>query len=335
MGHAEEENRPDRPAISVIVCTRNRSSILADACRAILAVEAPEPPWELLIVDNGSTDDSLEIARRLVAENPRVRLVEEPELGLSAARNTGIAQAHGELLVFVDDDAFPDPGWLREIVNAFADPTVDCAGGPIDPLIEGELPEWFNDRYLPYLSAWDLGDQTVPLAYNEYPRGTNVAYRRSAIERVGDFRLDLGRRGSSLRSCEETELCLRIERTGGKILYLPGARVGHRVAAGRLSRDWLVDRFGAQGTSEAIIDWAHAGLPGLRRGYRKFRTNAEKAEQIPPGSAAEQADGELFRRCQRHAFRCYLRSALLCPLRVRRWRPGSGSGPVEDWLPFC
>ncbi len=233
----------------------------------MLEMEAPNLDWELLIVDNNSTDDTLQLARGLEKANPeRVRVMVEKEVGLSATRNAGIRAARGRILAFLDDDAFPAKDWVSGIAEALAHPRVLCAGGPVEPLFQGELPDWMDDRFLPYLTVWDKGPEILPLTYNEYPRGANIAYRAEAFERFGPFSPHLGRKGRSLTSCEEIEHCLRIERGGGQIVYTPAARIRHWVDASRITPEWMVNRFAAQGRSEAIIHYQHAGHPGLRKG---------------------------------------------------------------------
>lgn len=306
----------DLPFFTVVVCTHNRSRLLAEACVAALAVDYPADRWELVIVDNRSTDDTLEVAREVEAASPgRVRVVEEEEIGLSAARNRGIAEARGELIAFLDDDALPVAGWLRALAETLSEPGVEAAGGPVDPDFEGELPDWFRGRFLPYLTVWDLGPEPRSLSYNEYPRGANVAFRRTAFERFGRFSTRLGRRGSSLRSCEETELCLRIERGGGTVRYAPAARVRHRVAAGRITERWMVQRYGSQGRSEAIVDWRHGGLRRLGRGLR------DAGRRFAAATLTRHRGGTLLALCQRAAFTGYLGGALLAPWTVSRWRP--------------
>ena len=318
----------ENPQISVLVCTRNRSTLLREACEAILAVEDPGKPWELLIVDNLSTDDSMEVALSVAASDPRVRVEVEPILGLSAARNAAIRHARGEFLIFIDDDAFPEPSWLRELTQALEAPGVMSVGGPVTPQFAGELPPWFGERYLPYVTVWDLGPEPVELAYNEYPRGANMGFRKEVFERFGDFSHHLGRRGNSLRSCEETELCLRIERSHGKVLYVPGARVDHRVDASRINEQWLMDRFGAQGRSEAIVDWHHGSWAGLRWGYSRFRRNAANAAEATRDGGE---DAHRFAECQKKACQAYFWSALACPFTVPRYRPGPQAGTVKPW----
>ncbi len=315
------------PAASVIVCTRNRSTLLDGACRAVLEQRLPGRPWELVLIDNQSTDDTWEVAQRLAAEFPtKVRTYQEQELGLSAARNAGLRLARGDVLVFLDDDAFPEPGWLQAIVETLGEPGVDCVGGPVDPVFRGELPDWFLGRYLPYLSAWDLGDRRRGLVYDEYPRGANLAFRRQALDRAGEFCTALGRKGDNLVSCEEIELCLRIERLGGTIVYEPAARVRHHVNVERLSESWMMRRFEAQGRSEAIINWRHGGLSALLRGTRTMRNRVRAA-----ASQAATSD-DLIVRCSRSSFMGYLRSCLTVALVVAKWRWPAGLQPAP-WSP--
>jgi glycosyltransferase involved in cell wall biosynthesis len=317
----------DRPPYAtVVVCTRNRSARLVEACESMLAMDYPADRWHLLVVDNRSTDDTPEVARRLAEAHPgRVRLIEEPEIGLSAARNAGIRAAEGEVIAFIDDDAFPVPGWLATVAEALTRPGVMAVGGPVEPLFQGELPPWFLDRYLPYLTVWDRGDREQELTYNEYPRGANMAFHRDALDRFGTFSTRLGRKGRSLLSCEELELCLRIERGGGRVLYLPAAHARHRVEVDRLVPGWIVRRFGAQGRSEAIIDWRHGGWAGLGRGLRLYLANARAGWR----QRRDPAGGELLARCQLRALTGYLGGTVEAVASVDRWRPEG----VARWPP--
>src|SRR5690606_37583284 len=117
----------------------------------------------------------------------------------------------------------------------------------------------------------------------------------------------LGRSGHSLRSCEEIELCLRLERAGERIRYAPDARVLHRVDAGRLTPAWMRARFAAQGFSEAVLEWKHGGVRALRAGERQLRAAAAGAGPLAPYQAAAAA--------------AYRRGALYAVLAVPRWTP--------------
>jgi glycosyltransferase involved in cell wall biosynthesis len=312
---------------SVVICTRNRSAALREACLGALACTSPDGGWELVVVDNASTDDTLTVARAVEQERADlVRVVQEAEVGLSAARNAGIRSARGELILFLDDDALPAPGWVRALAAGLGEPRVLCAGGPVEPVFRGELPVWFSGRYLPYLTVWDLGPKPVRLAYNEYPRGANIGFRREAFDRFGPFSPHLGRRGASLLSCEETELCLRLERGGGEILYVPEARVRHLTNVTRLTPRWLERRFAAQGRSEAILTWRHAGVQGLFAGVRASRRRVAAARRERAWGAG------LYVRCHRRSARGYLAGMVTAPLEVPRYRPPSGE-TAAPWRP--
>ena len=315
--------------VAVVVCTRNRSTALAKACESVLAVDFDPDRWEMVIVDNSSIDDTADVARSVAEAHPgRVRVIVEKEIGLSAARNAGIAATAAPIVAFIDDDAFPEPGWLTGVMQGFQRPEVMCVGGPVAPIIEGDLPSWFSGRFLPYLSVWDLGDAEVDLTYNEYPRGANIAYRRSGLELVGGFSVHLGRKGTSLLSCEEIELCLRLERAGFVVLYQPEARVRHVTPVGRMTTRWLYARFAAQGRSEAIVNWMHGGLNGVRIGFGAARRHAADAAR----SRAQV--GDVFTECQRHTLRGYSRG-FFDILRVPRYRPPGDDMELGPWMPFA
>ncbi len=307
------------PRASVVLCTRNRSRALADALEAVLALSPPFA-WELLVVDNASTDDTFEVAREIERANPeRMRVVVEPVVGLSAARNCGVRMARGEWIAFLDDDALPVPGWLEAYDEALSEPEVLSAGGPVEPIFVGRLPAWCDERFLPYITVWDRGPEPVDLVYNELPRGANVAYRRAAFDLVGAFDPRLGRSGRSLRSCEEIELGLRIERSGFRTRYAPGARVRHRVEAERLTPSWMIRRFAAQGFSEAIIDWKHYGFEALRSECARRRRGVASVRAQGPTDS-------LRLRCEQAATSAYLRGVVYAVAMVERWNPADSPG---------
>ena len=294
----------------------------------MLAVDFNPNRWEMLIVDNSSTDDTADVARSVAESHPRrVRVIVEKEIGLSAARNAGIAATTAPFIAFIDDDAFPEPGWLTGIMEGFRRPEVMCVGGPVAPIIDGDLPSWFSGRFLPYLSVWDLGDAEIDLTYNEYPRGANIAYRRSGLDLVGGFSVHLGRKGTNLLSCEEIELCLRLERAGFVVLYQPGARVRHLTPVGRMTTDWLYARFFAQGRSEAIVNWMHGGLEGVRVGLLAARRCAAE------GVRSRLQVGRVFANCHRYTVRGYYRG-LIDILRVPRYQPPMEDADLKPWMPF-
>lgn len=315
MRRADPSPTAAPPRVTIAICTANRVALLAETLAALLPLVDPAIA-ELVVVDNGSSDGT----PGLLAELGRIhsgslRVIREERSGLSAARNRAVREACGDLLLFLDDDALPAPGWIDAYVAAFHDPRVGAAGGPVEPIFDGALPDWLDSRFLPYLSVWDRGPETELLRYNELPRGANMAFRRSTFAVYGEFLEQLGRKGASLRSCEEIEFCLRLERGGDEIRYVPSARVRHHVSTQRLSLDWMCRRFAAQGFSEAILDWRHAGLRGLQTGWRRVA----KVDSSPVHPAAPETAALAL--CQRHAARGYRRGAFYALFCVAPYQP--------------
>lgn len=334
-------NAPSLPNVEVVVCTHNRARLLEPACESILAQDYPAERWRLVIVDNASTDTTFAVAESLARNSGgRVHAVQEPRTGHSMARNAGIRATTAEIIAFTDDDALPDPAWLRTLITAMTEQKASAAGGPVDPIVSGQLPSWFlPEFYFPYLAVWRPSAEVLKLAFNEYPRGVNMAFRREVFERLGSFSTSLGLQGNRQRYCEETEMFLRIERNGGTILYSPDSIMRHRVEAGRLTTDWISRRFAAQGRSEAILNWMHGGFRGLRVGSRVHRASLhavpwQSLREIGGGrSDAElKQAAEILTHCRRLALAGYLRQAPIAAATVPRYRR-SASDRFESWVP--
>jgi glycosyltransferase involved in cell wall biosynthesis len=319
-------------AAEVVVCTRNRARLLAQACEAILAQDFPQDLWRLVIVDNASTDETHAVAKELERRFAgRIKAVQEPQIGHCAARNRGIQSTSAPIVAFTDDDAMPDRTWLRTLVKALTSSDALAAGGPVDPVFPVEMPKWFVSDFFPYLAVWrcnGAGD----LTYNEYPRGVNLAFRRKVFDRFGLFNTSLGLRAGRSLYCDEVELCLRIERAGGRIVYSPHSIVRHCIEPERLTVDWITGRFAAQGRSEAIVNWIHGGWRGLLLGLNVHLRNIpavpwEGLAPRHPGLTAlelKQA-AAVMTRCQRLALGGYLRQAGAAILRTPRYRALDGS----------
>lgn len=240
------------PDLSVVICTLNRRRLLMDAVTSVLGDIADGV--ELIVVDNGSTDGSIQAVEELERHDPRVVLVREPRLGLSHARNAGIAAASGRVVAFLDDDAVVAPGWGAAILDAFSARAGVAAVGGKSTLAwpEERRPAWLPARYEPYYSGVDYGSERTRLESPRIPYGVNMALDRAWLKRLGGFDTGLGRKGRSLISCEEQDLFLRLRAAGGEIWYEPDAAVYHRVDAARTRRSWLVRRCFAQGRTHGL-----------------------------------------------------------------------------------
>lgn len=247
--------------VSVIVPTKDRGPAISETLDSLLRLEFPAGEYEIVVVDNCSAVEY----RRLLEEyqksfGGRIRCVREEELGLSHARNCGIRNSTGDVIAFTDDDAVVPPYWLAHLVKPFHDdPGVFAVGGKVVARFTTPPPDWLDGRLAKYISSFDKGDHQMLLEYNEYPRGVNMAFRREAFEECGMFLRCLGRKGASLLSYEEIEICYRISRAGHKVAYAPYAEVYHLIRGDRLSRDWFAKRFYWQGRSEGLFELIHFG----------------------------------------------------------------------------
>ncbi len=269
--------------VSVIICTRNR---VAQLERAVVAVLDQLPAsGELLVVDSASTEAAAIDAARRLASDPRVRLVELEVAGLSAARNAGAAAASGALLVYLDDDAVPSPGWLEALVAAFDDPAVAIAGGPILPAWEGPAPdeERLPSAYRGYLGILDRGGDDHDLAPDDGPWGGNYAIRATVLTAVGGFDESLGVSPDAAIGGEEVAVSEHVAANGlGRAAYIAAAAVQHDTPVERLERGYLLGRAFKSGAEQV----ARASRRGAVDGERWLSAAAAVvADIVPPGAS--------------------------------------------------
>lgn len=228
---------------TVIVCTYNRCSSLIDTLNALASQRVQKGmTWEIIVVDNNSHDSTRETVRNFAADNPllQVRYAFEGNQGLSHARNRGVALANGTFLLFTDDDVLPRQDWLQTVVNAMDEFGCEGCGGYIEPIWETQPPSWLTERFYGYLALKiDLrGPRAIHLS-EEPPFGANMAFTRKAFHRVGLFDVSLGRKGSELAGGEEVDVFRRLLEAGGSVMYIPQARVAHKVEASRLTKRYF------------------------------------------------------------------------------------------------
>jgi glycosyltransferase involved in cell wall biosynthesis len=240
---------------SIVICTHDRGDVVASAVEPALA-QAQAAGGEVIVVDNASTDDTPAIlaalARRLGGP---LRIVSEPQLGLSAARNRGLAEARGAVVAYLDDDAVPHAGWLDALLRPYADPAVACVGGRIVLRFPGPPPRWLSPDLYSQLSAFDLGDEPRQVRYGKanYPYGANISFRVERARALGGFSTTVGPRGRHQLVHDETDLCYRLEHAGGVIRYAPDAVVDHCVLTERLTPQWMLERAWTGGLSAAVF----------------------------------------------------------------------------------
>ncbi len=299
--------------LTAIICSYNRRASLAGLLASLRRQVCPEG-LEILLVDNNSADGTREAAARWQTALPNLRVVFEPQQGLSHARNRGLREAHSPLIAYLDDDALAGPSWARGIVAGFKDrPEVACVGGPVELLWQAGRPTWLPDRYSSLYTELELGPAARFLDEREYLVGANLAFRRNWLLEQGGFAAFLGRRGDCLLSGEEAAVLRRVFETGQRIFYSPRARVQHRVSKQRARRTWLLRRLFWDGATQPLLDsgldrspehYLSQGLVDLRR---LARFGLELVRTLP-GPAARRF--EALGRVQQRLGRLYSHLAL-------------------------
>jgi glycosyltransferase involved in cell wall biosynthesis len=228
--------------ITVIVCTYNRCQSLAKALESIAASRLPPSvEWEVLVVDNNSTDRTREVVAEFCDRYAgRFCYLFEPRQGKSYALNTGIQRNRSDILAFADDDAIVTADWLWNLTSSLRDGSCSGAGGRIVPTWTKPLPRWLSitDPHIagPFVS-FDHGAEAGPLTHAPY--GANMAFRREMFEKYGSFRTDLGPQpGNEIRG-EDVELAQRLLDGGERLRYEPSAVVYHPVPENRLTKQFM------------------------------------------------------------------------------------------------
>jgi glycosyltransferase involved in cell wall biosynthesis len=309
-------SEPAVPRVSVILPTRNRSALLPRTLESLRGQTLAANEFEVIVVDNGSTDDTRAIVERLSGGQANLRYVFEANPGLHNARHAGIEAARSELLLFGDDDIRAFPTWVEAVLRCFEDPKVGLVGGRCLPDMETTPPAWFDSlwtaveggRVLGDYSLVDLGDRphdTAPhLVY-----GCNYAVRKTLVLQLGGFHPDsLPEDLWRLRGDGETGLSMKIAAAGYRVRYEPAASVHHLVSPDRLTAKYLYRRAFAQGISDSYSA-ARYGRPvlrhflagGLRAMRAALRPGVAQAREVLRAQTQGYLDGLRFHRGQLRA----------------------------------
>ena len=229
--------------ITLIICTYNREKYIGPLLDSIAKNDYPTTDYEIVLVDNNCTDNTKGVCEQFTAAHPEItfRYVVETEQGLSAARNKGIKEANGEIVIYVDDDALVDVDYIRIYAEHFAaNPETMAAGGPIEPLYETDKPKWMSPYTKALLTAWmNYGDKVREYPNGRYPGGGNAAYRKMVFDRVGLFNTELGRKGNLLLASEEKDIFDKMHALGMQVLYLPTPVLHHIIPQTKLEEDYF------------------------------------------------------------------------------------------------
>ena len=242
--------------LSLIVCTYNRDKYLYGALQSIAENGFPTEAYEIILVNNMSTDNTEAECQRFQKDYPKVdfRYFIETHQGLSFARNRGIEESRGDTLVFLDDDSYIQKSYLENLQKQLeTHPDADAFGGKIDPIFEsGETPKWLSKWNYSWVSAIDLGEKVCQFKGKAFPIGANMGIRKAMLDKIGVFNTQLGRSKKNLMGGEEKDLFERIMQQSGNIYYFPNVLVHHVIPPSRTTKDYVKRLGEGVGRSERI-----------------------------------------------------------------------------------
>jgi len=235
-------------SLSLIVPTYNRAAQLYKSIPTFLSQDLSPNQYEIIVVDNNSTDDTPEVVRKLFVDaRCQCTYVHEPNQGLHHARNRGIKEAVGDIAVFGDDDILATSGWLSALAREFSEnPNTGVAGRRIRPEWDEEPPEWVFDYgssgFHGVFAFLDLGDDRLILKDGSV-FGCNFAVRKDLVVKTGGSYPDtFPRRLRHLSGTGEYAIADNVRREGFEVVYLPGADVFHLAERSRATLEYFIDR---------------------------------------------------------------------------------------------
>ena len=268
---------------SIVIPTFNRATDLR-ATLASLATLSVRSKWEVIVVDNNSTDDTRSAVEEAAPTFP-VELVYQFEAtqGRSAALNAGIRRSRGDIIVTTDDDVRVPVDWLECAGDALDTLQCDYVGGRVLPIWGAPRPAWIPDRggrQWAVIALLDYG--TSPIQFftlaNRAPLGVNMAFRRTVFDRVGPWNNDVGRKKGTLLGQEVREWMRRAQAAGVRGSYAPSLALHHVIPADRLNkryfRRWYLERRQPRAALPRRVD-RHVHSPRARTSIsRRCRTSS-------------------------------------------------------------
>lgn len=266
---------PERPRISAVICTHNKADLLRLALESLVCQSLKADQYEIIVVDNCSTDHTEEVvaASQAVTPSCTIRLIRESQLGLGYARNAGWQHGAGDFVAFMDDDAKADACWLEHALHCFEKvvPSPVAVGGPILPFYPTPKSSWFKDEY--ERRSW--GDAERLLRQGESFSGSNMIIRRDLFEKFGGFDVRIGMKGKHLSVGEERSFFEKIvESSRGldslPLYYSPRLIVYHAVGANKMRASYHLRRAFATGRDLYVLN----GPKEFRARVRHLRLTA-------------------------------------------------------------
>ena len=228
--------------LSLIISTYNNAVSLERTLNSVAKQDADKSIWECVVVNNNSTDDTAERVAKFAKEHTEItiRLVEEPQQGLSYARNRGIVESKGQFLAFIDDDETINEGFVSAYIDLFRNHGAFVGSGALKVCYDSGRPKWMS-HYTEKMIAnpLDLGNEIVTITSSITPTGGNMAFNREVFNLYGNFDTSLGRKGEALFGGEENDMFDRVRNLGERVFYTPHAIAYHHIADHKLTPDYF------------------------------------------------------------------------------------------------
>jgi len=241
---------------SFVTCTYNRSKYLRRTIESVCAQSFDPGNYEIIIIDNNSTDDTARLCGILINENKDriIRYFKEIDQGLSYALNRGIKEASGEFLIYIDDDETIDKEHLQLLDGHLNDfPSAVLCASPVVPVYEKKEPGWMSPFTKRLIGGYfNQGDKVKKLNKNNYPGTGHTIIKKELYEKYGYYNTNLGRSGSSLMGAEDKDMIYRLISNNVACYYLPDIPIYHHIPEYKLSNDFFNKLTYSVGKSERI-----------------------------------------------------------------------------------
>jgi glycosyltransferase involved in cell wall biosynthesis len=263
--------------VSIVICAHNsRTRIQPTLAHLARQVIPDNLAWEVILVDNGSRDDTVQVAQQEWRGSVPLRIIHEPRLGLSYARECGIAAAQYDIISFVDDDNWVCADWVARVSNIMTvHPEVGACGGYLEAVFEVPPPPWFEACSRPGFALGAQGATSGDITDSRgYLWGAGLSIRKQVLmhlQQHGFTSLLIGRQGGAVTGGEDLELCYALRLSGWRLWYDEGLHAYHYMPASRLRWDYLRKLHRAMGASEAVLSqYSIAFAPPGRSKLSKF-----------------------------------------------------------------
>jgi glucosyl-dolichyl phosphate glucuronosyltransferase len=243
-------------SISVVICSYNRAAYIKEAMESLRLQSLTKKDFEIIIVNNNSTDNTEQVCRLYITEHPEVNIqyFNESQQGASFARNTGASMAKGILLCFMDDDAIAEPDYLERIVHFFKEhPDAGGLGGRIIPKYIPDEPAWMSYYVSSMVGNFDYSKEVSVFSANKYPLESNMIIRKKDFDAISGFNTALPGVVGTLRiGGEGKDFFMRLKALGLVIYYDPAICVQHIVESSKLTPEYLYRVASGMGRGEKV-----------------------------------------------------------------------------------